>query len=154
MNWATVAKQLVILLGAGLLVLGTFAPLLGVPIFKDRTFHDISPTGAWILVVCAVGSLILAILRKFQWIYIPAVLALILTGYTVLQVQEQKSQVESDLRHHVANVPGKSVVESIAAGSHLRHGFILMAVGGLILLAVPLLGPRLARAQRTDSPRS
>ncbi|MBI5266858.1 MAG: hypothetical protein HY851_06455, partial [candidate division Zixibacteria bacterium] len=56
--------------GSALLVIGAFVPFLGVRLLHDRTYWQLSTTGAIVLLALAGVSLVIAAFRKFNWLYL------------------------------------------------------------------------------------
>ncbi|MCM2272937.1 MAG: hypothetical protein NDJ18_10350, partial [candidate division Zixibacteria bacterium] len=63
-SFSVIIRQLCVLVGAGMMIAGVWMPLLGMKIFHDETFLDLSATGAASLIALAVASALLAIFRK------------------------------------------------------------------------------------------
>ena len=138
----TIVKQAVATLGAVLLMVGVFVPILGVPILHDQSMMQLRPNVGWTILGLAALTVLIALIRKFRWLYIPGVIAVGLIAYTPLAMQAQKDAIQSDIKHHIASMPGGFFGKFVGATS-LEYGWTLMMLGAILILAIPLLGPRL-----------
>jgi hypothetical protein len=138
----TIVKQAVATLGAVLLMVGVFVPILGVPIFHDKSMMALRPYVGWAILGLAVLTLLIVLIRKFRLLYIPGIIAVALVAYTPLAMQAQKDSIQSDIKTHVASMPG-GLAGRFVGGTDLKYGWTLMMLGAMLVLSVPLLGPRL-----------
>ncbi|MBK7142046.1 MAG: hypothetical protein IPH75_08205 [bacterium] len=147
-NFSVLIRQLLILIGAGLMIWGVSMPLLGMKIFRDESFFDLSPTGAIILISLAAISVFLALFRKWWGLYLTGLLALILLFYTVGEIENRKASMDTDFKQHVAGGPLRNTMRGLVSATKVRYGFSVMAGGATLLLLVPLLWGRVVFKKR------
>lgn len=135
-------RQLIVLIGAGMMIAGAWMPLLGMKIFHDESFFDLSATGAGILIALAVASALLAIFRKWSGLYLAGLLALVLLFYTVGEIQNKKSSMDAEFRESFADGPLRSTMRGLVSATRVRYGFFVMAGGAVTVILVPLLWGR------------
>jgi hypothetical protein len=142
-------RQAVALLGSVLLIVGVFVPILGVPIFHDKSMMALRPYVGMTILGLAALTVLIVLIRKLRWLYVPAVIAVALVAYTPLAMQAQKDSIQSDIKSHIASMPGGLAGRFVGATS-LKYGWTLMMLGAGLVLAVPLLGPRLESRRRSQ----
>lgn len=145
---SVILRQLLVLVGAGLMIWGVSLPILGMKFFRDESFFDLSPTGAIILIGLALVSVAAALFRKWWGLYITCLLSLTLLFYTVGEIQNRKANMDADMREHVASGPLKNTMRGLVNATRVRHGFLVMAGGAILIGAVPLLWGRVVFKRR------
>ncbi len=141
-SFSVILRQFIVIVGAGLMVWGVTLPLLGMKIFRDESFFDLSPTGAIILISLAAISILSALFRKWWVLYLTGILALILLFYTVGEIENRKESMDTEFKQSVADGPLKSTMRGLVGATRVRYGFLVMAGGAVLVLAVPLLWGR------------
>lgn len=141
-NFSVIIRQLIVLISAGMMIAGVWMPLLGMKIFHDESFLDLSATGATILIALAIASALLAIVRKWSGLYLTGLLALVLLFYTVGEIQNKKSGMDTELRESIADGPLRSTMRGLVSATRVRYGFFVMAGGAATVILVPLLWGR------------
>jgi hypothetical protein len=131
------------IVGAGLVVVGIFMPFLGMPIFRDENYFEISAAGAIILLALAGLSLLAAAFRKFGWLYLTGAGSLGLLLYSIQKVSERKATVLSDLSQSLKGSPLHGLGVGFVKAVDYRYGWAVMLLGAIILIAVPLIGNRI-----------
>ena len=137
------------LIGSSLIALGTFVPFLGVPVLHDKTYWQLSTTGAIILIVLALLSMVAAGFRKFGWLYLTGLGSLGLLLYSIQKVSTRKADVLTDLAQSLEGSPLKGLGLGFVNAVDYRYGWAIMLLGAIVLIAVPLLGSRIKLRRRT-----
>jgi hypothetical protein len=120
-------------------------PFLGVPLFRDQTYWQLSRTGAIILLSLAALSLVAAAFRKFSWLYLIGLGSLGLLIYSIQKVGARKATVLSDMAQSLEGSPLKGLGVGFVKSVDYRYGWAVMLLGAIILILVPLLGNRIGR---------
>ncbi len=136
-------------IGSALLTIGNFVPFLGVPVLHDKTYWQLSTTGAIILIVLAALSLVAAGFRKFGWLYLTGLASFGLLLYSIQKVGTRKADVLSDLAQSLEGSPLKGLGLGFVNAVDYRYGWAIMLLGAIVLIAVPLLGSRINLRKRT-----
>lgn len=150
-SFSVIIRQLIVLIGAGMMIAGVWMPLLGMKIFHDESFLDLSATGATILIALAVASALLAIFRRWSGLYLTGLCALMLLFYTVGEIQNKKSSMEAEFRESIADGPLRSTMRGLVSATRVRYGFFVMAGGAVTLILVPLLWGRVVFRKGTKN---
>jgi hypothetical protein len=147
-NLSVLIRQFIVFAGAGMMLWGVWLPLLGMKIFHDESFADLSPSGAMILGALAIASAALAIFRKWSGLYFTGLLALLLLFYAVGEIQDKKSTMDTDFKEHIADGPLKSTMRGLVSATRVRYGFFVMSGGAVLVVLVPLLWGRVIFGKR------
>jgi len=134
--------------GAGLICVGVFLPMLSIPLMRDDSFLRLSPGGGIILLVLAGLSIVIGIWGRFRLLYITGLLSLGLLIYAYFEVDRRKSAAQSNLQERVISTPLKSLSHNLISSVGLRYGWPMMMVGAALTVAVPLVGSRLTRREK------
>lgn len=137
--------RLFAIIGSALLALGIFMPFLGVRYFKDQTYWQLSQTGAIILIALAVISIVIALYRKFSWLYITGGGALGLLVYSIQQVETKKAGMLADVTQSLNGSPLKGLGTGFVKSLDYRYGWAVMLLGAVILILIPLVSNRIGR---------
>jgi tetratricopeptide (TPR) repeat protein len=140
--------------GVGLLGVGTFLPIVDVPVAGGVTyFRGGQGDGIFILIFAVLGAFF--IYRKFyRWLLFPGAAALVLLTYGFFNLQRILGTLESQVKAESAGVTDSALRDTVAGMAdtavrtiHLQWGWAILLAGALLLIAAGLLKPEL----RTDS---
>lgn len=136
------------LTASALLSLGIFMPFLGVRYFKDQSYWQLSKTGAIILITLAAISIVIALFRKFSWLYLTGIAAVGLLFYSINEVNNRRASMLADVTQSLDGSPLKGFGVGFVKSVDYRYGWAVMLAGAIILILVPLIASRLARRQK------
>lgn len=112
------------LLGAVVLAIGTFLPVLSVPIVGTVTyFNNGRGDGVFALLLAAIAAIFTW--RAARWLIIPGGLALLLIGYSLLNAQRTISDLQAG-----ATGLGALVAQSVS----LQWGWLVLLAGAILIL--------------------
>lgn len=138
-NFSINPVQIVGLIGAFLLIIGVFTPIVSLPIIGNMNyFQNGQGDGVYILILAAV-SLIPIFINRYQWLWITGLLALTLITTTLLQFV----WVIAQLRHTVTEEAGDvlfGLVELLVDAVQIQWGWVPLITGALLILAAATLG--------------
>jgi len=126
---------------------GTFLPMVGIPLFKDQNFWEAKLAGAAIITTLALASVALAVFKRFAWLYATGLASIALLSYAVMTMNSQKAKAHQDLQA-MANSPLRGLGDNFVKAINLRHGWVIMTLGSVVILAVAVLGPRLIAVRK------
>lgn len=124
------------IVGGVLLIIGAFCPLIGVD-FLGQTMNVsyFSPQASWegiVMLLLGIASIALAVLRKFKLLLIPGILALAITAFDYFSF---KSKFADAL-----GAASETMREQMENAVSMKWGWIVLILGGLVLLAAGALG--------------
>lgn len=147
------SSQIVTLVAVVLCGAGTILPLVGVPLLRDKNLFQLSPNGAWLLIGLTSLSLVIALLRKYQALYVTGLASLGLVVYTLVAIHVKRSGYQQNLENGMDQSPMKDLGVNFMKNVTIRYGWWVMLIGAILIVAVPLVGSRLGwAARRKDEP--
>lgn len=126
------------LVGAGLLFIGPFAPLVSVPILGTMNYFANGKGDGTVLVAIAVVSLIGTALRwvKVQWVLGLAALGLI--TFFVANVSSKIADLQRSAQADLAGNPFGGLATGFLQGVQVQWGAAVIALGGMMLIAASI----------------
>jgi len=136
------------LVGAVLMGIGVFLPLVSIPIMHDDSYYDISRSGAIIMLVLSGLTILISIWGRFRLMYVTGLVAVGLMVLTYVKIDQRKTAAQSELKQRVIDMPLKNLSHNLISSVGLKYGWPMMMVGAAIAVAVPLVGSRLKRKEK------
>ncbi len=127
------------IVGSTVLFLGTFAPLVKLPLVGSLGLTNSSIKA--LIISCAVASLILTVKKMYKWLTITGLGAALIVSYVFLDFLMRIEDAKSSMDKELAGNPFRGLADVAMESIHLEWGWIFLFLGaGLILNA-----PRLAK---------
>lgn len=129
------------IIGGALVIIGIFLPLVTVSveqagISQSASFFDSIKAGSWegyVLILCGIASIVLAVLRKYRFLIITGVITLLVV---VLNYINLKSGLAKAL-----GVADADALERMGVSVAVQWiGWLVLIVGALILIAAGATG--------------
>jgi hypothetical protein len=133
------ARQLVGGLGALLLLIGVFVPLMSGPFGLTINYFNNGQGDGVIIAVLAIASMVSVTLQSYRVLWFTGAGALLLTTYTFTNLILGIDTVRRDL---VADGDPFGVGSLAAASFQMQWGWVPLYVGGLLLLRAAAMGRR------------
>jgi hypothetical protein len=138
-------QQIAGIVGAALLVIGLFLPIVNVPLMGDRNFFEVgnfngaldySLNGiAYGVIALAVASMLLAFLNYCSGLRITGLIAIGVFALTLKQFNDlSKNLHDNEVSNFIMNVTGTTVDEN-----NLRFGWIVLFTGAVTLIVASFL---------------
>jgi hypothetical protein len=120
-------KQIIGFIGAAVLAVGVFMPLLTAPyIGTINFFKNGSGDGIYILLIVAI-SVIIILARRYRWLYLTGIVSLLIIGINFLDFMSRISQLTTQLKD---NMFGEWYSTSI----QMQWGWAVLVIGALLLI--------------------
>jgi len=117
--------------GSTLLFFGVFCPIVSLPIVGNVNYFR-NGEGDGVLVVCiALASLILTLKKKFWWLRITGTSALLILVYTLLNLTQLYSKLQSDVSTDSDGLL-QSLTGLMVSSIQIQWGWALLVVGACI----------------------
>lgn len=126
--------QLLGLVGGLLLVIGCFSPVMSTPMGMITMMFAGNTLGR-VLLIIAIVSLVLTVLRQYRYLLVTGLASLGLTGYEIYQFQTQIGQIKAGEMSSV-------VAQTLAQSVQFSWGWIPLFLGALLILVSGALGYR------------
>ena len=129
------ARQVLALVGSGVLALGVFVPIISVPISGSiNYFMNGRGDGTFILILAAV-SLVLTLQHKYEWLLTTGVVSLAQLLVTFVRLQNGLSAMTAELNSKLAGNPFRGLVDVAAGSVQLQWGWMVLVIGSALLVA-------------------
>lgn len=122
------------LIGAALLIVGVFAPIIRIPIVGSiNYFNNGQGDGVFVLVIALI-SLFFVITRKYKWVLWSGIIsmAIIFTSYVGFQLK--LGEVKSDIGAELAGNPFRGLADAAVNSVQTQWGFSVLIIGALLLI--------------------
>lgn len=135
-------KQSIAILGASLLLIGVFLPLVSMPLVGSvNYFHNGEGDGPIVLVL-AVMSIILALTRRFGGLWITGLCSVGLPLFYLFHLLSGVSQIREQMKTELADNPFRGVADVVTNSVQFQWGWAVLILGGaLIVVAAAMRGP-------------
>lgn len=144
-------RQLIAVLGAVLLMVGAFAPLISVPVVGSISyFANGKGDGVFVAGLGAV-ALLAALAGKYRILPVGGISALLLLGITYYRLQSGLSRARAAMEAELAGNPFRGLADGMMQAVQIQWGFGVILIGALMLIAAGVMktAPVPAREART-----
>ena len=145
-------KQSLAILGASLLFVGVFLPIVSLPIIGSLNYFHNGQGDGTIILLLAVVSVILAAIRRFRGLLITGLCAVGLLLFTLANFIIRISEMRGQLQAQLADNPFRGLADLAMNSVQLQWGWAVLMLGGVLIVAaaamhgtVPVV-PRQARS--------
>lgn len=140
-------RKIIGFVGAGLLALGTFLPVVSLPIVGSMNyFANAQGDGTIVLVIAAISAALTAISR-YKWLWVTAGGAAVILTVFVVRFLNVMNDAQNALAEDLAGNPFAGLAEGLIGSAQLELGVFVMYAGAILLgIAAALPGKRAPNA--------
>ncbi len=128
-------KQLLGLIGSAVLFVGVFTPIVSIPIMGNMNYFQNGKGDGVIVLVLAVISLILILLKKFKGLWFTGMGSMAIMIFTFINFQmafvDTKTQMETEL----AGNPFRGIADMAMQSVQIQWGWALLIIGAVLVIA-------------------
>jgi hypothetical protein len=128
-------KQAVGLLGAIILFVGTFAPIVSFPVVGSQNYFQNGKGDGTILIGLAVVSALLALLKKYEGLWLTGVVSFGVLAFTFFNLQAKITGMDASMQADLADNPFAVIGNVMLQSIQLQWGWAVLVIGTLILIA-------------------
>lgn len=128
-------KQLLGLIGSIFLIIGVFAPIVGVPVMGNMNYFQIGEIDGAIVLVLAVISVGLVLAKKYKGLWFAGTGSLGVMLFTFINFKSKISQANTDIDSELADNLFSGLGDMALESVHLQWGFALLIVGAALIIA-------------------
>lgn len=132
-------QQLIGLLGALILLIGVFLPVLSVPILGSISLLNNGKSDGIIILGLAIASAVLIFMDKIKLLWATGGISAALLIYDFYIVSSKISQTKAELREKLQGNPFGGFADAMMSSVQLQFGWAVLFLGCIILLATPIL---------------
>jgi hypothetical protein len=148
-------KQILAILGALLLFVGVFLPIMSMPIVGSLNYFHNGQGDGTIVLILAVISIILAITRRFRGLWVTGLCSVGLLLFALVNFLIRMAQLRDQMQTDLADNPFKGLADVAINSVQLQWGWAVLMLGGvLIVVAAALPGPTPAIPQQLSGART
>jgi hypothetical protein len=128
-------KQILGLIGAIVLFVAVFTPVLSIPIMGNITFFQHGNGEGTIVLVLALASFILVLAKKYTVLWFTGLAGMAVIALTFARFQMKMSDAKEKMGIHLAGNPFKGLADMAMQSVQLQWGWALLVVGAALLIA-------------------
>lgn len=122
-------QQQLILAGAGLMVFGTFSPIVSLPLVGSQNYFQNGQGDGVLVVAMALITGGMAFSKAVRFAWIPAGVAGGFALYTLVNLMSVISEIQADLETSLAGNPFAGLAQGLAGTIQLQWGWVVMFAG-------------------------
>ncbi|MGB8524491.1 MAG: energy transducer TonB [Candidatus Acidiferrales bacterium] len=135
--------------------MGAFLPIVSLPIIGSYNYFRNGHGDGTIILVLAVLSVILAVTRRFGWLWITGLCTLAITLYDLVNAIMLLSDAQGKMDEQLAGNPFKGLADVAMNSVQLEWGWAVLIIGGvLIVVAAAIRDSPAALHQATEESSS
>lgn len=128
-------KQILGLIGSAVLFLGVFAPIVSIPIMGNMNYFQNGKGDGIIVLVLAVVSLILVLLKKFKGLWFTGLSSMAIMVFTFINFQMNLANTNTQMETELAGNPFRGLVDMAMQSVQIQWGWALLIVGAVLVIA-------------------
>jgi len=128
-------KQLLGLIGSALLFVGVFAPIVSIPIMGNMNYFQNGKGDGTIVLVLAVISLILVLLKKFKGLWFTGLGSMAIMVFTFINFQITLANTRTQMETELVGNPFRGIADMAMQSVQIQWGWALLIIGAVLLIA-------------------
>lgn len=128
-------KQLLGLIGSAVLFVGVFAPIVSIPIMGNMNYFQNGKGDGTIVLVLAVISLILVLLKKFKGLWFTGLGSMAIMAFTFINFQINLANTRTQMETELAGNPFRGIADMAMQSVQIQWGWALLIVGAVLVIA-------------------
>lgn len=143
-------RQIISFVGAALLLVGLFTPLVGVPFFTLNyyslsQFSSLAALGFFLVLLCGVGAIVLAAMKHYDTLKWPGLAAMLIIAYTFYYISSGISTAKAEMAKNMANMPDgqespfKGMGDAFMSMIQMQWGWGVLAAGAVLMIVAGLM---------------
>jgi len=128
-------KQLLGLIGSAVLFVGVFAPIVSIPIMGNMNYFQNGKGDGTIVLVLAVISLILVLLKKFKGLWFTGLGSIAIMTFTFINFQMALSNTRTQMETELTGNPFRGIADMAMQSVQIQWGWALLIVGAVLVIA-------------------
>jgi hypothetical protein len=142
MRWAKVIQpRLLGAVGAVMLGLGVFAPIITIPIVGTLNYFANGRGDGVVLLLLAIISGLLITANRLHWLFTTGCVSLMFLIAAFLNLDARLTETRTELSRDLRDNPFGGLAETAFAGVQIQWGWAVLVVGAGLLVAAALMRP-------------
>ena len=127
-------KQLLGLIGSAVLFVGVFAPIVSIPIMGNMNYFQNGKGDGVIVLVLAVISLILILLKKFKGLWFTGLGSMGVMVFTFINFQINLTNTRTQMETELVGNPFRGIADMAMQSVQIQWGWALLIIGAVLLI--------------------
>ena len=145
-------NRTVALIGAALIFVGVFVPIVSLPIMGSINFFMNGRGDGTILIALALAAAGLALAGRVRDVVWPGAASLIFLGYAFLRFRSGMADAREKLERAVGDSPFRGLAEAAMGSVQLQWGWAVLLVGGALVTWAGIAERRARRGHKSADP--
>lgn len=141
-------SKVIALVGAGLLAIGVFLPLVRVPKLGTMSFINSGSGYGLTVLLLAVAILVLALMNQTKHVIWPGIVSAVLISLAFAGLQTRLAEVRERATRDLDDNPLAGIAEAATNAIQLEYGWAVLAIGSILAI----VAGGLAWRRRTGPP--
>lgn len=133
-------RQFLGIIGAILIIIGIFVPIMHVPIVGNIIFWDYEYHVGKILLIITAIALIMILLRQLQWLWFFGLTNLIIIIGSLIYCNYKMDQGKAELASDLAENPFRGLADIALESIEYQWGWGLLMAGAILMIACSFIG--------------
>jgi len=139
-------RQIVGLMGAALLAIGVFMPLLSGPFGMSVNYFSNGKGDGVFILAMAVTTVGLVLTRKCRLLWATGGLSLAMLAFSFIRVQSSFSEMKTKMDRDLQGNPFRGLADAAVASMQMQWGWAVLAIGAALILACAAMKKRQLQA--------
>jgi hypothetical protein len=145
-------KRILALVGAGLMLVGVFLPIVSLPIVGSVNYFNNGRGDGLIVIILAAVATVLALTKNYRFLPLPGIAALALMSYTLFNLISGLTTARSEMEKSLANNPFRGIGDALLSSVQVQWGWLPLIVGAFLVTAAGLLPHEMVKEDGTPGP--
>jgi len=132
-------QQLIGFLGALVLLIGVFLPILSAPILGSISLLNNGKSDGLIVCALTILSFILIFFNQLRLLWLTGGLSFVLISFDLYMVTNKISQTKAEVAEKLQGNPFGGFADAMMSSIQLQFGWVILYLGCIILLLTPIL---------------
>jgi hypothetical protein len=128
-------RQPLAFIGSALLFIGVFCPVVSVPIMGQMNLFQNGKGDGTIILVLAAASALIAVLKRFRFLWVTGGGSLGLLIFTFIHFQLKLSEMKSQMTSDLHDNPFAGLADLAIQSVQIQWGFALLILGSVLVMA-------------------
>jgi len=128
-------KLLLGLIGSAVLFVGVFAPIVSIPIMGNMNYFQNGKGDGVIVLVLAVISLILVLLKKFKGLWFTGLGSMAIMIFTFINFQMALANTRIQMETELTGNPFRGIADMAMQSVQIQWGWAMLIIGAVLLIA-------------------
>ena len=127
------ASMVLGLMGAFIMIVGIFAPVVSVPILGEVNYFNHGKGDGVIIAILGIVSIVLVLIRQYVWLAASGGVSLLVLGYTAISMNKYVDSLKTEVSISKTHEAFQGVANSLIDQVTFEWGFALLFVASLML---------------------